>query len=110
MKRLALGCLLAALTWSLVPGLGEILENASHLVQAGHLAHSAPDGDAHSPSGAEHGCTAWAHLCACCASLSYLPGHAGTLVPPVGGAGFPSPADTRLWAVFPSGIDHPPRV
>lgn len=98
------------LALALTPGAVEILENAAHLATEGHLAHVAPDGDRHRPTGPEHGCTPVFHFCGCHASLAFL----GTQPPPatslriVGLSGQLAP-DTPLTAFWPS-VDRPPQV
>jgi hypothetical protein len=95
----------------LVPGADELVENALHLVEQGHMAHGEPAGDDHSSTNPEHDCTGAMHLCQCCVTLSCLPGHsdgfrADGLVP-----------QSFLLAshVMPStssrdGVYHPPRT
>ena len=73
MRRFAIAALAVFLLWALVPGAGELFENAVHLVQEGHSAHAAADGDHHDPMGPEHCCTGVVHLCSCCASVTALP-------------------------------------
>lgn len=58
-------------TWQMVPGSHEILENAVHLIREGHLAHALPDA-AHQENGPEHGCSGSAHFCECHSSASFL--------------------------------------
>ncbi|RMH23313.1 MAG: hypothetical protein D6696_00975 [Acidobacteria bacterium] len=70
--RRKLCALLLAVT--MMPGAFEVLENAGHLLAAGHLAHAAARGDHHQPPGPEHGCTPTSHLCPCHASLAFLVG------------------------------------
>lgn len=53
-----------------MPGAFEILENASHFVTEGHLAHSAAEEDEHDSPSPEHGCTAMFHSCGCHANLA----------------------------------------
>ncbi|MEE8526586.1 MAG: hypothetical protein V3T72_21835 [Thermoanaerobaculia bacterium] len=59
-----------ALALAILPGAVEIMENATHLMAEGHLAHAQADGDRHEPSGPEHGCTPTFHFCGCHASLA----------------------------------------
>lgn len=59
------------LVLSLVPGLGELVESAEHLLHDGHLPHS----ESHELAGVEeshpveaapeHGCTPMSHTCGC---------------------------------------------
>jgi hypothetical protein len=67
----------AVLVFGLMPGAEELVESAAHLLHDGHLRHS----EAHDEVAAsedcdsdckEHGCTALAHHCKCCASASAL--------------------------------------
>ena len=44
MRRAAAWAITVVLLWTLVPGLGEVLETAVHFAQEGHSAHAAPDG------------------------------------------------------------------
>lgn len=95
---------------AMLPGVAEILESAVHLATEGHLAHSAPDGDRHEPTGPEHGCTAIFHYCGCHASLAFL----GPPFPPAtvlgsslfDGALLPAAQPPGFWPA----IDRPPRV
>ncbi len=48
------------------------MENASHLLADGHLAHAEAAGDQHQPTGPEHGCTPLFHACSCHVSLNFL--------------------------------------
>lgn len=53
---------------SLVPGLGDLVESAEHLLHGGHLPHSeqAQAEEAHTGEVAEeHGCTPMSHHCSC---------------------------------------------
>ena len=56
---------------ALVPGLGELVESAEHMLHDGHLPHStehdqASVGESHpGEPDAEHGCTPMAHSCGC---------------------------------------------
>jgi hypothetical protein len=110
MKRIAVIGITALLLWALVPGLGEILENAVHLAQEGHSAHAAADGDYHQQSGAEHGCTGTVHLCSCCVSLSFLPTQAIAQDPDLALQRFIARTRTHAPAGNPRVVYHPPRV
>lgn len=66
------------LALTMVPGVSEVVESAVHLVTEGHLAHTAPDGDHHEPTGPEHGCTPIFHFCGCHANLAFV----GPGIPP----------------------------
>ena len=62
---------------SLMPGLGELLENGEHLLHDGHLAHtSSHEGEEHTAThealAAEHGCTPVTHMCPCHVSIPVL--------------------------------------
>lgn len=59
------------LAFSLVPGGAEIVENAAHLVVAGHTAHALDDAD-HASHGAEHGCSGVVHVCPCHSSTCFV--------------------------------------
>lgn len=65
---------------SLLPGWGELLENAEHLLHDGHLAHLVDHHDdedraTHEALEAEHGCTPVSHTCPCHTSIpAVLPG------------------------------------
>lgn len=69
--------LCALLVFGLFPGGDELVETVVHLVHDGHLPHS----ETHDLVAAtedcgdsdEHGCTALAHHCHCCVSISALP-------------------------------------
>jgi len=110
MKRFATVGITAVLLWALVPGVGEAVENAVHLVQEGHFAHAAPDGDEHQPSGPEHGCAGTLHLCSCCVSLSFLLAPTVAQGPDLG----PNQLAVRSHAHPPSisagTLYHPPRA
>lgn len=102
--------LVLVLVLAMVPGAAELVESAFHLLTEGHLAHAAPDGDHHEPTGPEHGCTPTFHFCGCHANLSLL----GPQTPPaiplraslVDEAPRPSAPSPSFW---PS-IDRPPRA
>ena len=98
------------LVFVLFPGMNEVLESAVHLVTEGHLAHSAPDGDHHEPSGPEHGCTAIFHSCGCHASLAFvrpeLPPTAALGSSPFDGALRPTARPPGFWPA----IERPPQV
>lgn len=53
------------LLWTFLPGTGEVVENVDHLVEHGHLAHSAAASHEHRGPFSEHGCTGAFHLCSC---------------------------------------------
>lgn len=110
MTRLAAVALILLAVWGLVPTVGELVENAAHLLLEGHSAHNAPDGHHHEPAGPEHGCGGAVHLCSCCVSLSCLP--------TVGLAEVRAPETVERLAITaeqiagsPSyGVYHPPRA
>ena len=110
MKRIAAIGIAALLIWTLVPGLGEFLENAVHIVQEGHSAHAAPDGDHHDPPGPEHGCTGTLHLCSCCVSLSFLTAQAAAQVPTVNVQEIFAGFHAHLPSISACGVYHPPRA
>ncbi len=67
MARFARLLLIGVLLWSLLPGLGEVVENSIHFLRHGHLAHDpASPGESHAPVDPEHGCGATFRLCSCC--------------------------------------------
>ena len=110
MKRVATSCVLLLMLWALVPGLGEAIENTVHLVLAGHTAHAAPDGDSHTPSGPEHGCTGVMHSCSCCVSQSFLPNQCVAQVPAQSWQRLAEHDRVPLPAATAGGIDRPPRA
>lgn len=55
---------------ALAPGVGEVLENAVHLLTQGHWAHARLHGDDHYHPGPEHGCSGPFHVCSCHHSLA----------------------------------------
>jgi hypothetical protein len=97
------------LVLALFPGLAEAMENAVHLVSAGHLAHAAPAGDEHDAPGAEHGCSTTMHLCHCCTSLSVLAEHAVVLLPDELDRGNVAERPARAIHAATADLDHPPR-
>jgi hypothetical protein len=62
--------LVIVLASQMVPGAGEFLESAVHLVQTGHTAHALADGE-HDPEGAEHGCSGPFHVCQCHSTIAF---------------------------------------
>jgi hypothetical protein len=52
------------LLFTMTPASGEILENAVHLILAGHTAHALAD-ETHQPDEPEHGCSGPFHVCPC---------------------------------------------
>jgi len=93
-----------------LPGAFEILENAVHLVEEGHAAHAAANGDRHEPEGPEHGCTPTFHFCSCHASLALF---GSQVLPPIhlraSGAPLRQAADSQSTGFSPA-IDRPPRA
>jgi hypothetical protein len=71
LRHLLRRLLTLVLVLSLVPGLGELVESAEHLLHDGHLPHSeqhelAGVEKAHPAEAApEHGCTPMSHNCGC---------------------------------------------
>lgn len=57
--------LVLVLVLSLTPGLVELVENAWHLMEVGHVAHAVDQGADHQPEGDEHGCSGNFHVCSC---------------------------------------------
>lgn len=98
------------LVLAMMPGAFEVLENATHLVTVGHLAHAAADGDQHAPSDVEHGCTPIFHSCACHSGLVFL---AVAMAPTAGlrVAGFSrqQTQDAQLTS-FSSPLERPPQI
>jgi len=110
MKRFAAIGITAVLLWALVPGVGEVFENAAHFVKEGHFAHAAPDGDEHQPSGPEHGCAGTLHLCSCCVTLSFLLAQTVAQGPNLGPKQLAVRYHAQLPTISASGIYHPPRA
>jgi hypothetical protein len=56
---------------AVLPGVGELAENALHIVVQGHLAHADDQGhdDLHETPGPEHGCAGPFHSCVCCQTV-----------------------------------------
>ena len=108
-RLLAIGITVLLLS-ALVPGLGEIFENAVHLATEGHLAHAAPDGDHHESPGPEHGCSGTMHLCSCCVSPSFALTQAPAQRPSPGSHGFAAVTATYPTSNFSGGVYHPPRA
>ena len=67
----------ALLVFRLFPGSEELVETAVHLFHDGHLPHSEQHEEVAATEDCgdsdEHGCTALAHHCKCCASVSAVP-------------------------------------
>jgi len=94
----------------MMPGAFEVVENTTHLVREGHLAHVAATPDHHQPAGPEHGCTPTFHLCGCHVSLAFLGPQAPHLADP-NAAGLASlPALDSLLTSFWPRFDRPPQV
>jgi hypothetical protein len=60
--------LVLLLVHGLAPGLAEVGEAVVHYARTGHAAHTADDAGDLGDQGAEHGCGATQHRCACCAT------------------------------------------
>lgn len=59
--------LVVVLTWSLVPGLREVVESGVHFARTGHVhAPHAQGTDTEHDDSAEHSCGATLHHCSCC--------------------------------------------
>lgn len=103
--------LVLLLACALTPGLGEVVENAWHLVAAGHAAHASQEGPGHAPAGDEHGCSGAFHLCSCHHSL------ASDLIPTPAGPRPRGPREETVLAAAETflepdlpGLDRPPRA
>lgn len=66
-SRLVATSLVLFLAWSMLPGGAELVENASHLIMHGDLAHDQTN-TGHGPFNLEHACSGGFHLCSCCHS------------------------------------------
>lgn len=104
-------CVMALVSWAIVPGIGELLENAVHFTVEGHLAHSAPDGDTHGPALPEHGCSGTYHLCSCCHTTAFALGAASAVrkAPQIGQL-LESKSSSVCHDLFARRLDHPPRA
>lgn len=71
--RRAFPFITALLIYVMMPSAGELVENVSHLVANGHIAHAIPDAS-HQPDDPEHGCSGPFHTCICHQSTSFLVG------------------------------------
>ena len=109
MLRTTKRCLVWLLLLALMPGVGEALENAVHLVTNGHSAHEAEATDSHRPPSPEHDCNGIQHLCACCASLSFLPIDTLAPIPRAASESLIIQALTDIPIALISGVYHPPR-
>jgi len=63
---------------TMLPGWGELIETAEHLLHDGHLPHStaheeSADSEHHNVATTEHGCTPTSHQCECHVSIPILP-------------------------------------
>ena len=108
-RNLTIGIVLL-LACALVPGLGETVENAVHLVSEGHLAHGTPDGDHHDEPGTEHDCSGTLHLCSCCVSSNLAQAKPPGKLPQPESDRFVAP--DLLYAATASSqrVYHPPRA
>lgn len=95
---------------TLVPGVGEIVENALHLAREGHLAHGAPEGDDHDAPLPEHGCTGTLHLCSCCVSPGVILTQPVDRTPSPELRGYVIVATAHGTPVSPSRVYQPPRA
>jgi hypothetical protein len=95
---------------AVLPGLGEVVENAMHLVLEGHLAHAAPVGDEHGPPSPEHGCSGTLHLCQCCISPSFAPVNVAGATRQEADRGAVIQPSSVLHDAFLQDIEHPPRA
>jgi hypothetical protein len=91
-----------AATW--IPGVGELFEDAAHLVLDG-----ATDHGEHEPC-PEHGCTPTAHHCSCCASavVAQLVSHPAPIAPVVAGEALEWPSEERERPGIARRISRPP--
>jgi hypothetical protein len=89
------------LSWSLMPGGMELVEQAVHLSLMGHLAHATPDDPDEPLEDDEHGCQGLMHLCHC---------HQGTgqVGPGVLASWLPPPAFLRWMQSVSNSPDEPP--
>ena len=110
MRRFTAIGITVLLLWALVPGVGELLENAVHFAQEGHFAHAAPEGDEHDSPGPEHGCASAVHLCSCCLSINVLTARAAVQGPDFQPQLFAARTHTCFSSILNGGIDHPPRA
>ncbi len=110
MRRILFIGITILLLSALVPGVGEILENAVHLATEGHFAHAAADGDHHESPGPEHGCNGTMHLCSCCVSPSFAPTQGLPQIPSLGSHGFVPVAATYPTMNSSGSVYHPPRA
>lgn len=110
MKRFGTIAVVVLLLGTMAPGAGELLENTVHLIQEGHVAHAAPDGDYHGTPNPEHGCTGAIHLCSCCISFSFLPSQVAAQVPDPEFRQLVSHIEARPPANIVGGLFHPPRA
>ena len=65
---------------AMLPGWGELIETAEHLLHDGHLPHSTDHEvsaatEEHTVANDEHGCTPTTHHCECHQSVPVLPGN-----------------------------------
>ena len=107
-RRSKICALLLAL--AMMPGAAEIVESAVHLVTEGHLAHAAPDGDHHEPTGPEHGCTPVFHFCGCHTSMSFLSPQITPAVTLSASLAAEAPKPVAPPSGYWPSIDHPPRA
>jgi hypothetical protein len=99
-----------SLTFAMMPGVFEVLENSAHLVQEGHLAHAKSADDHHDPASPEHGCTPTLHLCGCHASLTFLVPQF-TLPPSLAAHSSRAAVDRDLpLSQFAARLERPPQV
>jgi hypothetical protein len=111
MSRLTVRLLALLLLALLFPGLDEVVENALHFVEQGHLAHARPAGDDHGSTNPEHDCTGAMHLCSCCATLSCLPGQVASWKADVmRPAAFLTASHSPLASSASRGVYRPPRA
>ena len=66
--------LVIAALYGLVPGLGEIVEDAVHYATTGHLTHAQAHETDPGDSDPEHSCCVTLHVCGCCAGQPVIQG------------------------------------
>ncbi len=110
MNRVASRYVAVLVLCALLPVIGEVVENAIHLLQKGHFAHAAADGDDHAPATPEHGCSGVMHVCACCMSSSFLTEEPALHFPVTADAAFDPCVAFPVPACAGSDLFHPPRA
>ncbi|MCG8420570.1 MAG: hypothetical protein MJE77_21755 [Proteobacteria bacterium] len=70
--RVAAPIIAIFLTYLMIPGAGELTENAVHLITHGDTAHGGGDGHSDTDPSGEHGCSGPYHTCLCHKSSTFL--------------------------------------